>query len=237
MGEDFQLFEIIILVMIAAFLFFKLRTVLGRRIGHQRRPEQDPFQRRSETKSDSKNDGNVVELPDRSGIKNRPDVETEAEAVTTVADDPISAGLTQIQIADSSFNPKEFASGARAAFEMIVHAFAMGDTTTLKSLLSDDVYENFANAIRARLDAKETLETTVVGIRSADIIEAEMQGRDAHVVVKFVSEQVNVSRDTDGHVVDGDPNHIATITDIWTFSRNTRSRDPNWKLIETRSQN
>ena len=77
----------------------------------------------------------------------------------------------------------------------------------------------------------------VVGIKTAELIEAKMVNRDAYVTVKFVSEQVNVTRDADGHVIDGDPNHVGSITDIWTFARNTRSKDPNWKLIETRSQN
>ncbi|MDE0334882.1 MAG: Tim44/TimA family putative adaptor protein, partial [Defluviicoccus sp.] len=87
------------------------------------------------------------------------------------------------------------------------------------------------------LDAAETLETTVVGIKSAEIVEAEMSGRNAFVTVTFVSEQVNVTRDADGEAIEGDPTQVTDVTDIWTFARNTRSRDPNWKLIETRSPN
>ena len=151
----------------------------------------------------------------------------------------VSAGLqlTQIQIADNAFNPGEFVGGARSAFEMIVHAFATGDTGTLRNLLSDDVFDNFSSAIKARLEAAETLETTVIGVKSVDIIDARLDGRQAFVTVKFVSEQVNVTRDAEGHVIDGDPNHVSEVTDLWTFSRNTRSRDPNWKLVETRSPN
>ena len=93
----------------------------------------------------------------------------------------------------------------------------------------------FAGAINEREDANETLETTMVGISHAEIIEAELQQKTAFVTVKFISEQVNVTRDADGEVVDGDPNHVAKITDIWTFARNTRSRDPNWTLVATRS--
>ena len=86
-------------------------------------------------------------------------------------------------------------------------------------------------------ESGEALETTMIGVNEAEIIEAELQGRTAFVTVKFVSEQINVTRDAKGEVVDGDPNQVASITDIWTFARNTRSRDPNWTLVATRSSN
>jgi len=118
-----------------------------------------------------------------------------------------------------------------------VGAFAAGDAAALKPLLSDEVFENFNGAIKARAKAKETLETTLVGISSAEIVEAELQGRTALVTVKFVSEQINVTKDAEGRIVDGDPATVAAITDIWTFARNTRARDPNWTLVATRSPN
>ena len=120
---------------------------------------------------------------------------------------------------------------------MIITGFSQGDTKTLRPLLSNDVYEDFAGAIKRREEAKENLETTLVGIKEAEVIEAELQGKTAFVTVKFVTEQVNVTKDAKGEVVDGDPSHVATITDIWTFARNTRSRDPNWTLVATRSSN
>ena len=229
MGGEFHFFDIIILAMIAGFLILRLRSVLGRRTGHERPPPEDVLNHRRQDAGD----GNVVELPDRG----RRDEDVAPESQTIDESNPAAAGLTQIQIADNSFNPKEFAQGARSAFEMIVHAFATGDTGTLRNLLSDDVFDNFSSAIKARLEAAETLETTVIGVKSADIIDARLDGRQAFVIVKFVSEQVNVTRDAEGHVIDGDPNHVSEVTDLWTFSRNTRSRDPNWKLVETRSPN
>ena len=102
---------------------------------------------------------------------------------------------------------------------------------------ANDVYDDFAGAIKQREDAKETLETTLIGITSAELIEADLRQKTAFVTVKFISEQVNVTRDTEGRIVDGDPNHVAKVTDIWTFARNTRSRDPNWALVATRSPN
>ena len=223
MDGGFPFFDIIIFAAIAAFLVLRLRNVLGRRTGHQAPPERDPFRPRpvEEQPSDK-----IVHLPDRSVDERPPEDES-----------PLGAGLTQIKVADPSFDEAGFLNGAKMAFEMILSAFARGDTDALRPLLSNEVYEDFAGAIKARRDANHTLETTLVGIKAADLIEAEMQGRTAFVTVKFVSEQVNVTRDSDGRVVDGDASHVADVTDIWTFARNTRSRDPNWTLVATSSPN
>lgn len=231
--EGFQFLDIIFFAMIAAFLVFRLRSVLGRRTGHQSRPPDNMSQRNREAEAEA----NVIELPDRSAANDEPDFDDDADFEPAETDDPLSRGLARIRGADPDFDPAAFEEGARAAFEAIVHAFATADTGTLRALLDDEVFENFEHAIRQRLDAAETLETTVVGIKSAEIVEAEMSGRSAIVTVTFVSEQVNVTRDADGEAIDGDPTQVTDVTDIWTFSRNTRSRDPNWKLIETRSSN
>ena len=230
MNDGFFL-DIILFAMVAAFLVLRLRHVLGRRTGNQ--GSRDAAAKR---RKESENDGNVIELADRTGAADEAD---EAEDLTADAesDDPLVAGVARIRLADPKFDADEFASGARSAFEMIVHAFATADSGTLRSLLSEEVAENFQNAIKTRLEAGETLETTVISIKTATVIEAEMRGHDAAVTLKFVSEQVNVTRDTEGRVIEGDPNQVTDITDIWTFARNTRTRDPNWKLIETRSSN
>ncbi len=236
MNEGFQFLDIILFAMIAAFLVFRLRGVLGRRTGHQSRPPDNMTQRRN----DSDAEGNVIELPDRTGADRGAADDDEAEAEAELEDaalDPLAAGLKQIRAADPSFDPGAFSAGARSAFELTVHAFATGDTGTLRSLLNDEVFENFQQAITSRLEAAETLETTVIAVKSAEILEASMGGRNAVLTLKFLSEQVNVTRDTEGNVIDGDPNQVTDVTDIWTFARNIRSRDPNWKLIETRSNN
>lgn len=228
MGGDNSFFDIIILAIIAGFLILRLRGVLGRRTGHERPPPEDVVNRR-------KAEGNVVEMPDRKrgeGPEGPAHVAEPAES-----DDPVAAALTQIQIADNNFDPDGFIQGVRSAFEMVVHAFATGDNGTLRNLLADSVYDDFSAAIKARLEAKETLETTVIGIKSAEIIDARLDGRQAFVTAKIVSDQVNATRDEEGRVIDGDPNYVEQIDDIWTFFRNTRSRDPNWSLVETRTPN
>lgn len=226
MGDGFL--DLILFAMIAAFLVFRLRSVLGRRTGHER-PPSDPLAKRLEQPSAK---DNVVELHDRTET-----IEEDETFAAEVSDDPLVAGVAQIQTADPNFNSDEFCAGAGAAFEMVVQSFAAGDLKTLRSLLNDEVYDNFSAAVRQREEADEDLETTVIGIKNVDILEARLEGRMAFVTVKFHSEQVNVTRDNSGEVVDGDPTQVTDVTDIWTFARNTRARDPNWTLVETRSSN
>lgn len=236
MSEGFQFFDIILFAMIAGFLVLRLRKALGRRTGHERRPpDQLTRQQRDEQGKD-----NIIELPDRAGAP--PDAAFEAESGDGAepggeAEDPLAAGLNRIEAAEPSFDREEFASGARAAFEMVVQAFAAGEVKTLRGLLNDEVFDNFSAAIERRQESGSTLETTLIGIKSAEILEARMEGRIAFITLKFISEQVNVTRSSDGAVIEGDPSHVANVTDIWTFARNTRARDPNWTLVETRSQN
>lgn len=239
--SDASFIEIVILAAVAAFFVFKLRSVLGKRTGHEKRSDFDPFRQAEERSREPEE--KVIKLPDRGGERagRRLDeeelLEEPQEDQAADADTPGAAGLTQIKLADRAFDKKEFLAGARAAFEMVIGAYAAGDSKSLRPLLANDVYEDFAGAMKQREDAKETLETTLIGITSADILEAELRQKTAFVTVKFVSEQVNVTRDAEGRIVDGDPNHVAKVTDIWTFARNTRSRDPNWALVATRSPN
>jgi predicted lipid-binding transport protein (Tim44 family) len=227
MGDGFQALDIILFAMIAAFLVLRLRSVLGKRTGHGKRPPDGTTESRRESHSDD----NVVELPDRNTDTSDPVFED------IDPDDPIAAGLTEVMIADPSFDLETFKGGATAAFEVVVQAFAEGDTKALRGLLNDEVLDNFSIAIEEREKAGEALETTVISIKNADIIEARIDGRTAFIAVKIVSEQVNVTRDKEGITIDGDENQITDITDLWTFARNTRARDPNWTLVETRSPN
>ncbi len=225
MFEGNGFFDIILLAMVAAFIILRLRSVLGRRGGHEQQPP-DFLRDASEEQ-----DGNVVHLPDRS--RNEDEVRAEIEGM----EDGIAAGLTQIRAADRSFSPQTFTSGARAAYEMIVEAFAGGDRKTLKPLLSDDVMRNFDQVLKHREETGEVLEQSLVSLNSADIIEAELEGKLAKVTVKFVSEMISVTRDAAGEVIAGDPTAVQKITDIWTFVRNTRSSNPNWALAATRAPN
>jgi predicted lipid-binding transport protein (Tim44 family) len=234
MGEGFQLFDIILFAAIAAFLVLRLRSVLGKRTGHEQRPSNDPFQQGQQQRPNGKDRDKVIPMPDRSQAEDGI-TDEELRKAAEKADTPLSAGLTQIKLADRDFDEDQFVQGARGAFEMVVNAYAEGDRKSLRQLLANDVYQDFEQAIEQRESAGQTLDTTLVNIREADIIEAELQGRTAFVTVKFVTEQINLLKDAEGNAVEGDGEHVSDVTDIWTFARNTRSRDPNWTLVATRS--
>ena len=227
MGGNFQFIDIIVFAVIAVFLVLRLRSVLGRRTGTEQR--RDPFAGAPANDQPMRRDAPAA-VPD---LSSRPKIATPADAPAT----PLAKGLADIRAADGDFDEQHFAAGCLAAFEMIVAAFAKGDAATLRPLLSDDVFGNFNGAIEERRRAGHVHETTVVGIRAVDILEAELQGKNAVLTVKIQSDQINVTRDAAGQVVDGDAGAVAPVTDIWTFSRNTRSRDPNWTLVATRSPN
>ena len=230
--------DILLFAMIAVYLVFRLRNVLGRRDGHEG-GYHDPFSGDSESPDSSRDDAwaepddNVVQLDDKSSDQTAEQPERAANADS--GDDALRDGILAIQRLDAGFNPDEFLTGAGQAFEMILNAYAEGDTQHLKSLLSAEVYGNFSQAIRDREQAGEVLEDTLVGIDRATVVEAWVEGRVAFVTVKFVSQQINVTRDENGDVVDGDANTVISVTDFWTFSRDTRSSDPNWALVATQS--
>lgn len=241
MGEFQQYFDIILFAMIAGFLVLRLRSVLGRRTGNERR--RDLFARRAAPVADKSSRDNRAAPgePDQNasdrGAPDRgpPDRGAPVPVLAGKPADAVAAGLERIRRADPSFDPTAFLSGARAAFEMIVTAFAKGDKAALRPLLSDEVFRPFAATIDERLAAKETLETRLVRLDDVEIAEAELAGRTARVTVKLVSHQVNVTRAMDGSIVDGDPEHPVEKTDYWTFGRDTRSTDPNWVLDATSS--
>lgn len=216
--------DILILAGVAAFIIFRLRGVLGRRTGNERTPPKPPARAERGAQSD-----NVIALPERDA-KAEPSKQKPKPKKPL---GPLAKGFAAIADADPDFDPENFVSGAKSAFEMIVTSFAMGDLGKIKVFLTKEVYENFADAVEERLKAKETLETTVVGFQSATISAARMDDHHAFVTIKFVSEQINATRDAEGDVVGGDAETPVDVTDIWTFTRDTKSRDPNWALVET----
>lgn len=233
MNDGFQFIDIIFFALVAGFLVLRLRSVLGRRTGTERQDRPDYFgtPRRNDNDGAADNDaGNVVPMPARRGENPALDAEVEAMAASI---SPKGAGLTQIKLADPAFTADGFLKGAKAAFEIILGAFAQGDAATLKPLLSPDVFTNFKAAMDERQAQGETLDAELVGFVSAEIAQAQMDGRIARVTVRFVTEQVNVLRDAGGEVLEGDPNRVTKVTDIWTFTRDTRSKNPNWLLVAT----
>ncbi|MBO6507094.1 MAG: Tim44 domain-containing protein [Roseibium sp.] len=229
----------LLLMGLAVFILFRLRSVLGKRTGNER-PPFDPYSKPENPNEQSNDQDNVIQMPGQTAPQ--PDVPQEAAPDNDVVIDKVApegsalnSALKQILSVDQSFEPEPFLQGARAAYEMIVMAFAEGDKKALKNLLSKDVYEGFVSAIEDRERRGETIESTFVGIDKAEIVEAALKGTTAQVTVKIHSQLISATRDKNGDVVDGDPAKVSEVVDIWTFARDTSSRDPNWKLVATES--
>ena len=219
----------LIFAALAIFVLWKLRSVLGTRTGAEK-PPLDPAARRQPppTPSDS---GNVVRLPGAANDRGAPPVERWKGVAE--AGSPLAARLDEIGAVDPSFTGQQFLSGAKAAYEMIVTAFAAGDRQTLRPLLAADVFDSFEGEMAAREKAGEKVETTFVSIDKATIEDAQMRAGAAQVTVRFQSKLITATRDRDGKVVDGDPEKVMDVVDLWTFARNPKTRDPNWKLVAT----
>jgi predicted lipid-binding transport protein (Tim44 family) len=158
-----------------------------------------------------------------------------------VSDPSVTTGFLDIAKVDPSFDPDAFLAGAGRAYEMIVSAFADGNRKALKDLLSREVYDGFTAAIAEREARGETIEQQFVGIRKADIVEAELKNGLASVTVRFLSELISATRDKAGEVIAGDAQKIKDVTDIWTFSRDISSAKArgnlNWRLVATQAPN
>jgi predicted lipid-binding transport protein (Tim44 family) len=231
----FDLYTIIFLAL-AIFIFARLRSVLGSRTGRER-PPYDPFSTPDAAKTGNGRD-KVVTLPGRAPpppAREGEPAPAAAERWSGIAESgsTVAAGLDAIAAQEREFDAGHFLSGAKAAYEMIVTAFAEGDRKLLRNLLAKDVFDGFSAAISERESRGEKMETRFVAIEKADVAAAELKGRSAQITVKFVSQLVSVTRNRAGEVVDGSPERVTDVTDIWTFAREVGARDPNWKLVAT----
>lgn len=236
--QSFDPFTIAILVA-AIVVLLKLRSILGQKTGHQE-DLSDLFDREKQ-KQQEKQDGasadNVVKLPTRNQNEKQDGEEKNPKLaqIDKIAKPrtKINKGLKEILAADPSFNPKEFLAGADMAYEMIVDAFSQGDTNSLRNLLSPEVFEGFEGAIKDRDSRGETVKSTFIGIDESEVQVAEVKDHEAHITIKFISQIVSATLDREGVIIEGDDKDIARVKDVWTFARDTRSNDPNWKLVAT----
>jgi predicted lipid-binding transport protein (Tim44 family) len=235
MSDVFDIYTIIFLAL-AVFIFLRLRSVLGQRTGRER-PPYDPYSARDAVRSPASD--KVVTLPQRPAEASPRPAEVSpppAERWKDIAESgsTIAAGLDAIVAADPSFDAKHFITGARAAYEMIVTAFAAGDRRQLRNLLSREVFDGFDAAITERERRSETVETRFVSIDASTITAAELRNRTtAQITLRFVSKLISATRDRSGTVIDGNAEKVTDVTDVWTFARDISSRDPNWKVVAT----
>src|SRR3569623_493078 len=233
MDEFFDI-PTLIVIGVAIVVLFRLRQVLGTRVGHQR-PPVDP----ARPEADAKPEDTVLTLRQRPADPKVNDedlrarkLEAEIEQLAH-GDTGVAERMNAIAAADRSFSPKAFLEGAKQAYEMVLTAYAGGDRKTLKNLLEKDVYDGFDHAMAARAAQGNKVDFTFVGLPKVEISHAEFDRRNALVTVQFHAEVVTVTHGKDGAVVEGTPDQVKTIADEWTFARSPKSRDPNWKLVAT----
>lgn len=224
MGEGFQYGDLIFLGLIALFIGLRLRSMLGKETGF------DPREAWKQASRDPKQE-KVMPLPDRTQNEQKRQEEVILEKLKDNA--TVTDSLKAIKQVDPQFSTSDFVAGSKLAFEWVLSAFAKGDKDKLKMLLSDDRYREFAREVDANAAQGKVLDTTLVAINAADILEASLTGSKVQITVQFVTEQINVVRDKDKNIVSGDPSHIENMVDTWTFERDVTSRDPNWKITVT----
>jgi predicted lipid-binding transport protein (Tim44 family) len=211
--------DLVLFGMIAAFLVLRLRSILGRRQGFERKADPArPAMRPT-----------AAEAPTIDAVAER----VPSRALPEPAS-PVGQALTRMQAVDRNFQAMRFLDGAEVAFKLIVTAFAGGNRDTLRPLLSDDTYKAFESAIAARETAGESQRTEVRAIHAATIEAADLRGTIADITVRFVSDQVNLTIGGDGAVVQG-TDAVTEIVDLWTFERNLSIADPTWRLVAARS--
>ena len=238
--QNFDMTTLVFLAL-AVFVAWKLRSVLGQKTGHEK-PPVDPFARREtppmrpDQPANGERRDNVVRLP---GAANdaaaAPVADAERWKDIAAPGSPIAAGLDAIVRQEPRFEPQGFLVGAKSAYETIVTAFARGDRKTLKGLLAKEVYDGFEQAIAEREKRGEKAESNFVSIDKAEITGVDVKGKAAQVTIAFVSQLISVVRDAQGNVVDGSADAVSEVNDVWTFSRQLGSRDPNWLLVATES--
>lgn len=214
-----SLLSLLVLAGIAIFLILRLRSVLGTREGFE-----NPTARTAPRRSDPRRDFEVIEGgPDHDIIDHVEDGSESAKA------------LAAMKMAEPGFQVSQFLQGARGAYEMILMAFENGDTEQLRPFLAEDVMETFETVIDQRKEQGLTIEASFIGIREIALQNAsfDRETGEGEVTVRFVGELTSVVKNSEGTIIEGDPNEIKRQRDVWTFARRMGSDDPNWLLVAT----
>ena len=213
-------FDILILAMIAVFILNRLRNALGKKTG------------------DEPNRNQEVHLKEKDYNESKPDNESYKNVTANKVDDlhhfhenkNVNLSLNEIRKIESKFDMEDFLDKAKKAFEYILKAYSENNVKLLESLLDKELFLEYKKDITSRIKKKELFEITIIGVEKPIIIDAKVKDKDAQISVKYNSEQIHVTKNSSGKIIDGDINQILTIQEVWMFSRKLKSRNPNWSL-------
>ena len=200
--------DIIIFAIIAIFLVYRLKSILGQ--------NSDGNKQNNKINIGKKDFTNVVKLGNRQ---------------SDVNDKKIN--MDSIYIEDPTFNEKEFLKGAQNFFEMVIDSFVKGDLKNIEMYIDSKLNKNFQLVIDERLKEEETLDINIIKTISISIKDVKKLKNFLRVSVLFESEQIKVLKDKKGKIIDGDQKKSIVVKDLWTFEKKIQSRDINWILVET----
>ncbi len=202
--------DILIFAVIAVFLIFRLRSILGNR---------DGFEKPQKTEQTESPTDNIINFKGKTPV-------TETAPLN-------GSGLKDLRKLDASFKDEEFLSGAKAAFPLILNAFSESDLAGLRRYVGFDLYEEFSSVVHQRDAAGEHLKINIENVNDVQLLDAEISDGIATVTVKYDSIQSRILTDASDKVMKDDSISSEQIEDIWIFERDIRSTDPNWRLVET----
>ncbi|HHN67956.1 MAG TPA: Tim44 domain-containing protein [Thermopetrobacter sp.] len=226
----------LLLLAVAVVILLKLRSVLGTRTGHEKTIEFPPLDATKAPPVGARTTTPAGAADGEMPARGLPEERQPVWAGVAEEGSELAKVLQRIAQKDPSFDARHFLQGAGTAYEMIVTAFAEGDKKTLRPLLTRDVYKGFAGAIDERRKKGEELSLRFVSLDEAKLARGNLRGNRANLTVKFVSQVITALKDKEGRIIEGAPDEITVVKDVWTFTRDVTSRDPNWKLAATEAQ-
>lgn len=224
--------ELMVYALIAAGLIFWLRSILGTR--DEDEGDNTPLNLEIDDSGKIVGFGGGGESKESNGLALIEELAQDAKNNMAIEDETAKNGLIEIVKEDRNFDIYVFLQAAQDAFVYVVESYAEGDRETLRDLLSPQVYEAFEGAITQREKDSETMQTEILSVKKSEVVEAKIDNKLALVTVRFWADETTVTRDEEGEIVSGHPDKVTQMRDVWTFSRELRSRDPRWLVVETR---
>lgn len=235
MSSDSDNIFIIIMAFVAGFIILQLRRTLGRRDGYDGKDEKPTDSEFTESKPDQKPVSDNI-IPIHGGSSEKSDSQPPVDEVKNIgvpASSPFYETLLKINSYDGSFTLPSFIDGAEYAYGMVLNAFWGGDTKTLRTYLSRDVFAQFDEAINDMKKQGNEFQNEVNDIEKIELEDASIEGSMAEVTLRFISHMTIAVKDSDGNIIEGNPEKVVKVNDIWTFCRDVKRGDPNWTLVST----
>ncbi len=220
--------DILFLMALAVFIFYKLFNSFGKNDGTEERLKE-----RLERMAEEQQKQKTADKAEETVVHPKKARTSQAEPEPLITDAALRTKIDKIKAVDPNFSLAEFMQGAKVAFEMIVEAYSQENRDVLKDLLAEDVFKAFEKDITSREKKGLDMDVTLIAFLSQELTGATLRGNKAKLTIDFKTEQVRVVKDDEGNIVEGDVSEIEVIEDRWTFARDLKSPNPNWMVVDT----